>query len=208
MLTWYAQSKVDTSGCYWHGTPDSGRASGILRDGIAPQSLEGRKGFLAPVKGMVYLTPSLQYAIIYALGGDMAGHSVPPSFMAKDGPTGYVFKVDRNDLTGAVQPDEDSVGEAIYRKKFWWLNDMASRIVAPSRMSRLMAGEYAYFASVGKQVMPHLTEEHKKAILSEGGHVAHRGAVKPSEAWEIDKRRSQELRPDGSNFFEIASQIL
>lgn len=151
------------------------------------------------------MSPSLRYAIIYCLGGDMLGHE-PPEIKLKD-PYGYLFEIQNVDMSN-LQPDEDSVGEAIYEEKFWWLNDLAKRIVAPSRLQRLMDGEYIYYASVGKQLMPYLTPSQKNEIMESGAHVAHQGAVKPSRAWRFDKRKSKLLHTDGSNFFELAEQIL
>lgn len=191
----------------YHGTSSSKAAEEILASGIRPGDLEGRKNWLTPVPGRVYLTPSLKYAVIYALGGVMMGHDVPAEWFVKEGPSGYVFEVPAGDLQDA-QPDEDSVGEAVYEKKFAWLNYLAERVVAPSRLEKVYGGEYIYFASVGKQLMRHLSDGQKRVLMDAGANVAHKGAIKPIRAWKFDKRKSKQLAGDASNFFELAERVL
>lgn len=95
---------------FYHGCQNELLAQQILASGIlkAPD-LTGRKGFLKPMAGKVYLTADLPYAIIYALGGDVAGHSFPESQWAGS-PIGYLFTVAADSLHD-IGPDEDLVGE-------------------------------------------------------------------------------------------------
>lgn len=196
----------DTNVLY-HGTSVRSAAEDILRNGLVPPNLSGRANtFMRPMSGKVYLTPSLRYGIIYSLGGDVLGHELPKGFADKE-PFGYLFEIQDADPM-KMQPDEDSVGEAIYENKFPWLNHIAERLVATSRLQRLMDGEYAYFASVGKQLMPWLTDWQKRELIESGSHIAHDGTVTPSRGWRIDKTKSKELLPDGSNFFDLAERIL
>ena len=137
----------------------------------------------------------------------MAGHEPYIPKINVEGPYGYLFKVEGDQLAGDIQPDEDEVGNAICNRSFWWLDDLAKRKVAPSRLKKVMEGYYAFFASVGKQLMPHLTRTQKDLIIQKTNHVAHLGKVPISECWKIDKLRSAELKADGSNFFQIAERV-
>jgi len=53
---------------YYHGTPKEKDGLKILVNGIEPPDLTIRKkNWLTPLKGKVYITPSLEYAVI--IGG-------------------------------------------------------------------------------------------------------------------------------------------
>jgi hypothetical protein len=84
---------------------------------------------------------------------------------------------------------------------------MAEKSVAPDRLKKVMEGEYAYFASVGKQLLRVMSPQQKTELMQHDGHLAHGGAVKPSAAWRVDRTRSKEFAKDGSNFFQIAEQV-
>jgi hypothetical protein len=107
-----------------------------------------------------------------------------------------------------IQPDEDSVGEMVHNQKLPWLNSMAQRIVAPSRYKKCMDGWYAFYASIGKQLLKQMNDFQKKQIIDAGAHVAHQGAIKPSAAWRFDKLLCKLLVEDGSNFFQLAEKVL
>lgn len=98
---------------FYHGTSNISAAKQIMRHGINPGEVAQRRSYLSPMAGKVYLTQTLSYAIIYALGGDIAGHDLPANFRKKTDRYGYVFVVDGNTLAD-VQPDEDSVGQFFY----------------------------------------------------------------------------------------------
>ena len=53
---------------FYHGTKLTVAANSILKNGLQPGAMKQERGHLAPVAGKVYLTPTLSYAIIYALG--------------------------------------------------------------------------------------------------------------------------------------------
>jgi hypothetical protein len=211
ITNWYKRAQAETTSQtkYYHGTPYTGVAEKVLSEGLTPPDLSSKeRNFLRPVEGKVYMTKSLRYAIIYCLGGDMLGHALPEKWVTEN-PYGYVFEIAEENMSNNIQPDEDSIGELIYNKKFYWLNDLAKRIVAPSRLERLMRGEYIYFASVGKQLMKYLENWQKQEILeSDEAHIAHSGTVSPTKAWRFDKKKSVLLKKDGSNFFELAERVL
>jgi len=67
--------------------------------------------------------------------------------------------------------------------------------------------DYADLAASGKELLKHMTDEQKLQLIDCGAHVAHTGSIKPIECWELDRRKSKELKPDGSNFFKISKKI-
>lgn len=103
---------------YYHGTSTESAARGIIEKGIKPQVYTSKRQ-LTPVSGRAYVTGELGYALMYALGGDFAGHDV--SRYLKDSSKdryGYVFVVKGTEL-GDIQPDEDSIGEVIAHVLQW-----------------------------------------------------------------------------------------
>lgn len=216
----------------YHSTANTEAGLLILKDGViktrdATGETSGR-GFLSPVYGMIYSSPSLEYAAIYALGGVLMGHKSDWQNRTSprvDGRYGYVFQIDPASLSD-VQPDEDSVGEILSKgmeierrpgqeprildngEAPWWLTILARKIVAPTRLMKLIEGEYIYFASVGKQLLSRMTDAQKLYLIDEyGTHVANRGSLKIAKAWRIDKERSKEVAKDGSNLLSIAEEI-
>ncbi len=222
---------IDRRKRYYHGTSTRKAGKEIIKYGIQPPDLTDRKGFLKPVEGRVYITPKLKEAVIYTLGANMIGQDMSGmmSFRGKTDVFGYLFVIEGTQLAD-IQPDEDDVGrllsdafglgtfmvqqrwgldysKPIKDKSLWWLADLAKRNVAISRLNKLLGGEYAYWASVGKQLLRKMTDEQKLALIDKGANVANEGPIKPLEAWRFDKRRSQELSRDAGNFFQIAEQI-
>lgn len=97
----------------YHGTSTTEAAEKIMREGLRGRDVQGR-GHLDPRVGMVYLTPDLSYAMIYAASGDVF-RSFDPRIKNTDKPVwGYVFVVDGMHLND-LDPDEDSVGEFLMR---------------------------------------------------------------------------------------------
>jgi hypothetical protein len=192
---------------YYHGTDMESNAKSILINGINPPDLSLIKNhMLRPVDGSVYLTDKVSVAAIYALGGDTASTSSSDESL-KESRYGYVFSVPGKELVD-VDPDEDSVGEFIYEKKYPLLNYIAENNVAPSRMRKLYDGEYTYWASVGKQIMKLIPYDLKIKMIEDGAHISHKGSVRPNGCWKIDKMDSANLKRDYSNFFELAERIV
>lgn len=193
---------------FYHGTTNRKAALGIAKEGIKAPDLEGKKGDLIPVKGKVYLTPHIHYAQIYALGGDIAGSQSSHHLRDKEqfGDHGYVFAVHGQTL-GHVQPDEDSIGEMIYKQHPMWLHNYAKNTLHPTTYKKVMGGEYAKFAVAGKQLVKKFSDNDKQSIIAAGAHVAHEGTVKPTEVYRIHRDKIPLLKRDGSNFFEHAEKI-
>lgn len=218
---------------YYHGTARSDAAESIMRTGIQPGAIQQGRGRLDPVAGKVYVTPSIEYACIYALGGVGMGVKMSDGWINKNGPYGYVFVIDGNDL-GDVQPDEDSIGDWLMKNTVdGWDNSTKPwrrlpRVFKPSgeeddrkrevwhnirysftdkQFADAVEGLIAAQAAGGKRALKRLSDRDKLDLIRWGAHIAHHGPIKPIECWRIDKRRSQEIARDASNFFEIAEKV-
>lgn len=217
---------------YYHGTDKTGSAMMIVQQGLKGAEIQGRAN-QSPLKDKVYLTDDLHYAVIYALGGVLMGHDMTRDDVATE-PYGYVFVVDGKSI-GDVQPDEDSVGEAVSyaframkgQTDLSWatgfpmripraviadknvaslLSTIATRVCNAKILNRAVDGEASYQSRIGKQMVGHLPDWLKIWLLQNGAHVAHHGPIMPSGCWRIDKRRSKEIAKDASNFFNIAEK--
>jgi len=131
---------------FYHGTTEEKAAQGILQSGIQPASiLIGAKPtpskWYTPVYDRVYLTTSLGYAAINAVGGQILGHpNLADQFLKGKDPYGYIFEVRGSDLAGDVVPDEDSIAEMLeyylgYRKGKQDLERLSQ--MRPEQMSSL-----------------------------------------------------------------------
>jgi hypothetical protein len=217
---------------YYHGTKTEAAAVKIMQEGIQPGSITQGRGKLDPVAGKVYVTPSIEYACIYALGGIMMGHTISDGWITKDGRYGYVFVVNGSDLTD-IQPDEDSIGEWLAahttssvwnaktrswthpefdpdgseddRKRDVWGTIRAA--MTDKQFQKAIDGEVTAQASGGKRALIRLTDQDKLDLIRWGAHIAHTGPIKPIECWRIDKTRSKEITHNASNFFEIAEKV-
>jgi hypothetical protein len=200
---------------FYHGVDNTEAAKFVMKNGLKGRDVQGR-AHMAPVAGRSYLAQNLPYAIIYALGGDIAGHKVAPR-PGKD-PYGYLFVL-KGDGIEDVQPDEDSVGEFLYdhteKGRFkgdpsglayvaWkWIWDS----VTPNQRRAILDGEYSAWAHGGKRALKNMPDTIKMFLIRNGAHVAATGVLKPVEVWKIAKSKSHLLKRDGSNFFEIAKRV-
>jgi hypothetical protein len=239
------------AGVLYHGTSDQAKAKAIMQAGvIRPGNTSGSsRRLMQPVVGASYLTPSLAYGVIYAIGGAIAGHDPPKNWLVPERRFGFLFVVPGSQIQN-VQPDEDSVGEAVHHAfaimdeiekrqrsgnpwhrgeplvldKYYGeshlyrtirdnadlsrsLRALAASTLTQNQMIRIRGGEAAYWAAGGKRMLKSMSDGMKHALIAAGAHVAHIGEIRPSEGWEIDKAKTKELAPDGSNFFEIARKV-
>jgi len=203
---------------YYHGTPTEQQAKKIWVEGIKPDLVEDEGQISVPVKGRVYCTSNLGYAVIYALGGDIAGTPFNKDFEPDYGKYGYLFVI-KGDQFKDIHPDEDQVGEAIHDKKFPWLTKLAEKHLSDeeesdpdgcmtgSLLKDVYQGCYTCWIKSGKLLLPYLTDNQKLQIIRKYGNVAHEGVLHPSEMWKIDRSKTKLLKKDGSNFFKIATLV-
>ena len=99
---------LDPRKVYYHGTSEKA-ARGIMRNGIQPPDLTvNPRHALSPVKGKVYITPHLKYALVNG---------------------SHIFVIPGKELR-EIQPDEDSIGEMISKRKPRWLHDLAEEVLS------------------------------------------------------------------------------
>lgn len=101
---------------YYHGSSQKG-GEGILSTGmIRPGNTEIKRGKSAtPIIERTYLTPSIRYATIYAIGGNFIGNESYPDTreLEREGKYCYVFVVNKLDGKDVII-DEDAVGEVLH----------------------------------------------------------------------------------------------
>lgn len=120
---------------WWHGASDDNVGAQVARSGLLkPRKSSGvdysrlrGKGEVASRPDRVYLTPTLVFALDYAIGSwwslapdAWTGADVRQLIRAK-GENGWIFRVSGEVLASvsssprSIEPDEDAVGYAVYR---------------------------------------------------------------------------------------------
>lgn len=199
----------------FHGTCRPSAVSAILASMvIEPQDSEAlgykKRGVQTPLPGRSYFTPSLEYAVVYAIGGYFMGHEPPPSFSYPR--YGYVFAVDARDLRD-VLPDEDIVGELaaaavedrLDKPYAAELASLARGVLTPLQLKKLKFDMNDQIRA-GKKLLKHMFPWMIKAISAES-HVSSVGPVPVREAWCFERARCRELLKDASNFFDLADRV-
>lgn len=219
----------------YHGSGriTSAQAKSIIRNGLRPPKIETNH-MLTPVEGRVYATPQLDYAVIYAIGGNYASLYGNEEAQAKAKQPmsqywkntrlgrryGYLFVSERS-ATVAPIPDEDYIGElyhdamrrdqrVIDQYGEVWLRSFVyqmDNLVTPRQKAKVLDGEYSYFAAVGKKAQKALPPHFLSRMMEMGSHVASEGNLPVIEAWRFDKVRLGFLEPKAANFFELADKI-
>lgn len=229
--------QYDAQATLYHGTSTTARAKKIMKEGIKAQedTAMGRtaRAALTPVQGHVYLTPSIKYACIYAIGGNMVGHKIRPDFFGKE-KYGYVFVVEPRSIQ--LQPDEDEVGYAIreapdilsgeskYSRHMdnmtfgqalidnptvvRSLYHLAQSHLTKNQQKRIWNGiNYDILAQAGKKILKVMPSDMKKVLIDMGAHVSSPEVVIPDQTWRFKKSDSEKLGFQAENFFEVATRI-
>ena len=202
---------------YYHGTPSEESFNEILKHGLKPGDITSVKDVskskenLNPVKGHVYITSDIGYAQIYAIGGDYAGStSIKP-----ERKYGYVFVIDGAELKD-IQPDEDEVGELIWKVATKETHDplinvkyipLLSKKLTDRQFKKFMDGEYVMWAHLGKKLLQDMPDSDKIHFINLASNIAHHGNLNFKEAWRIDLEKIPELKRDGSTFFKLAERV-
>jgi hypothetical protein len=219
----------DKAKVYYHGTSTEKAAKGIFEKGLDPYHTEikweNKNGNMKPQDNRVYITPDLHYAMIYGIGGDMAGHDCTRD-ITRYGQYGFVFEFS-GDILKDIKPDEDQVGEFVYyllnkndeyyktipkyielNKKLMPISSsllaLADKWLTPRQMKLIKDGEYEYYAKGGKKLISKMSDEMLLKLIDCGTHVAHLGNLYPSKCYRFDRADVIHMKPDGSNFFEYA----
>ncbi len=181
----------------------------------------------------MYLTPHLSYAIIYTVGGHLSCGNSPGAIAAiikRHGRFGYLFEVSGQALS-RVEPDEDSVGEAVseamdmerghsYPSEEAFrvalqadpvfaraLLEFARKAMTPRQLDGIRVGFSAAESSGGKRALRTMPDWMKMRLLTMGAHVAHHGSLPTRSAWRFDRSKMPVLRMDGANFFDLAERL-
>ena len=199
---------------YYHGTYDRNGSDGvevaksIANNGIVPPKLSGKEHNFTPVENMAYTTPHLGYALMYAIGGDVAGAK---NFKPKHS-HGYIFVAKGNKLTD-VQPDEDSVGQIFYNHQRYgngpsFVSDLAMKHSDYNTRKKAKNGSYEHWAKLGKHIVPHMNDSQKLELIRDyGAHIANKGNIMPDRVYRIATDKIPHLERSGSNFFDHAEEL-
>lgn len=210
---------------YYHGTDTEEVANKIMQEGLVPPPIPEHKHKMTPIDNSIYLTPHIGYALIYALGGNIAGNKAPDNFINKNR-YGYVFGVNIKQIRAKMSPDEDSVGDFLYHRlnKYDYISEDGNRIQwshIPYELEQIASkyltirqwekvkvqDDYADLCVAGKKLLKYMSDELKQKLIDLGAHVSYVGNLIPEYIWKVDKEQSELYKADGSNFFRIAEKI-
>ena len=221
---------------FFHGTLGTDNAKKIMQQGVQAQRVMNPKTHLSPIQGRVYAAQNLSVAMMYAMGGAVAGHKLPEKSIDPEDPYGYLFVIDKEEFLEDVQPDEDNVGETwmyadmvqrgkVDSLKTYYFKDplaqavesdeyfmssvwyLGRQVAHPKTLRHVQGGEYIWFAKLGKMMLRKMSAELMEKFIAAGSNVSIKGPLEPTEVWRLDRRRTEELKPDGSNFFQVAERI-
>ncbi len=209
----------DINKIYYHGTLSSESATNIYKNGLDPEftvvKYGTKKSALRPQDDNVYITSDLSYAIIYGIGGDLAGSNhIIKSDIEKYGEFGFVFEIDGKELAD-IGPDEDDIGKLIYyafedkstNPILKMLMFKAETELTVGQLKKLKDADFNTFAIAGKKISKVLSNEQKLAVIDLGTHIAHKGKVKTSKCWRFSRYDVKHFKKDGSNFFDYATEF-
>lgn len=222
---------------YWHGSSGENirkmAAEGYVNPGV-PEGGPSRR-YQAPMAGRTYATKDLGYALMYAINAAMVGQELPAGSPRFDGDGGIALLEPEGD--GKPLPDEDWVGKVLTDGEEWrrrskgdpnasaaeppeWnirLYDSLRRRLPPQVVSRLdrkpttKLYEMATQSMFGKAVNRWLLRSSgplADELTQRSPHHSFPGRMRVVRAWVFDKREvNPKLKPDGSNFMEMATEI-
>lgn len=212
---------------WYHGTINIESARKVFEEGFKAREVSSRR-LLAPIKGKVYLTPDLSTAMVYAMGGHVAGHKETRDLIGPER-YGVIFEIPGTKL-GDIQPDEDSVGEILKDTINWfdkhespnykynwptnmndmkWLYSFAKAELTPLQWQKVVRHyDEAHLYDAGKKLVGRMGDWQKMRLINMGAHIANEGeTIVPTTGWLIDRTETEKYKEDGSNFFEIAKKV-
>jgi hypothetical protein len=206
----------------WHGTRFDAAGQAILRAQALLPATKRSRVHTAPREGRLYVASVIERALEYVYWCSF------PCSMAtlhrRGGDRyGWLFAVDPDALYD-VDPDEDDVGAVVGSclefaqargrltaegETCRELGRLAVARVAGSRLDRL--NELQYQASVGKQLLPHLSDRLKQYVIAAamqsagGASLSIEHAVPITGAWRVDRQHYVESAEEA---LEHAARIL
>jgi hypothetical protein len=183
---------------YYHGVPTEEVALHVVENGITPRNKSRHIKGMAPVKGMVYLSPSKQYASNYARGINFEDMSEQ---------YGYIFVVDGTALVD-IFPDEDSLAKVMsnyilrlpkYKDSGYVTKAMSDDVtkicetlvsqLEHAEYQHLLTRSYKYFPKIGKKLLKLLNPSDILAFVEDGSDLFNKGSVIPKKVIVIDKHK-------------------
>jgi len=188
----------------WHGTPDENSCAQISRERVlrplADPYDKYKGGIATPMEGRVYVSKDPNYALIYALGGDMAGSASPP---IRGSRYGCLFEVEVPDDADIVI-DEDELGELAAEEQIAWLSKLAQEVSSGKmygprsfRQSLWRAakdGDYNAWIRLGHLLHKALRPPNMRRLLEYAKNYAVLGPVRVVHGYCIDKRLTSRMR--------------
>lgn len=215
---------IDKNKTYYHGTTKKHNALSILKSGIKSGNITFNDNYCSstPYKNRIYMTPDLEYALTYALGG----HWCAPKASLKEEPYGYIFAIDGNDLVD-IYPDEDAVAELLeFNKGPDWLmamyDDLKNELTfedlpidlrlpdlddedefVPTLEDYFDGIDSSFFIFIAKLLLNRMTDEQLLSLIQDTTAISNIGSVKPVKAWKFNKQDViDNANQDISDFFE------
>ena len=206
---------------YYHGVYKPSMAQFILDNGIIPPAKK-RSGYFAPVRGMIYLTPDIKYALYYAKGLDKKQQIIR---------YGFIFVVSGNELKD-VYPDEDSIAKLMidYVHLLYKEEDIKAsyitgvkpqdehissicerlfKLLDRAEILHLRFGPTKFYAGIGKKLLKALSSDEIITIIEQGDAIAHKGFVKPNSVYVVDKRKISDNKYTNNNYqFEDYTELI
>lgn len=207
---------------FYHGTPTTRQAEGILRHGLQPGQQTSYAHELRPADGHVYLSSDPYYAIKYALGQDAKRKSAAEY----DDRFCYLFIFTGRDLTEVV-PDEDSIGDFLWlhtvptndggKGKAAWTYDLRWNRSEDEAVHRQI-WEFLFkhatpkelkgcctlgpnrpyaWAAFGKRMQAILPDKISLKMIELGAHIAHGGSIMPSACWRLSRNYQHQIDSPG-----------
>jgi hypothetical protein len=188
---------------FWHGTPNEESCAQITRERVL-RSLEDPyskyKGSIStPMTGRVYVSKDPNYALIYAIGGDYAGTSLPV-----DGSRyGCLFEVDVP-ADADIVLDEDELGELAAEEQIAWLSKLAREVSSGKmygpRLDRIPLwaaakdGDYGAWIDLGHRLHKVIRPSDMRRLFEYAKNYAVLGPVRVLHGYRIDKQLTPKMR--------------
>jgi hypothetical protein len=180
-----------------------------------PNPFEKYRGSVAtPISGRIYVSTSLKFALIYALGGDVAGYGIagrPSDHLLSDiknnGRYGCLFEVTVSPGADIVI-DEDELGQLAAGGKIKWLENVAREIADFDLWYMAQQGEYDAWIRLGHLLHDHLNESEMRKLLPHAMSFAVKGPVHVVKGYRIDKLLAPEMGGSAASIIKISEPLM
>ncbi len=191
---------------FYHGTKSKKEALFVLNNGIHPSDISFYPDSpYKPITGKIYITEDFSHALKYSIGNKFESLNNFENGLGDR--YKYLFSISGKNLKD-IQPDEDFVGESIYKKTYPTLNTLAEQFIDKKSLEEVYKKNYQYWSHVGKEIMQYIPNDLKIKMIEDGGDIANEGYLPISGAWKFDILNASKLNATFSNFFNLAEKII